>query len=182
MGDGTLREDAPLRPATLYGSAKAGLHAVAAGVRGAGGVLARLGPRVLPLRAGRAPGAARSRASPGRCWRASRRETSSGEQVRDFLHAEDVAAAFVALLDSPVTGPVNVASGVPVAVRELVAEIALATDRAELLELGALPQRPGEPPRILADVRRLREEVGFRPEFDLAGGVAAAVEALRRLA
>jgi nucleoside-diphosphate-sugar epimerase len=88
----------------------------------------------------------------------------------------------VALLDSPITGPVNLASGAPVAVRDLVAEIALATDRAELLELGALPQRAGEPPRIVADVRRLREEVGFRPELDLAGGVAAAVEALRRLA
>jgi nucleoside-diphosphate-sugar epimerase len=181
VGDGTLREDAPLRPATLYGSAKAGLNEVAGAFAAGAGCSFAWGRVFFLYGPDEAPG--RLFASVARSLLAGEpARTSSGEQVRDFLHADDVAAAFVALTDSSVTGPVNLASGVPVAVRDLVAEIALATDRAELLELGALPQRPGEPPRIVADVRRLREEVGFRPEFDLAGGVAAAVEALRRLA
>ena len=38
---------------------------------------------------------------------------SHGRQIRDFLYVEDVAEAFVALLDSDITGPVNIASGSP---------------------------------------------------------------------
>ncbi len=37
--------------------------------------------------------------------------TSHGNQVRDYLYAGDVADAFVALLESDVTGPINIASG-----------------------------------------------------------------------
>ena len=36
---------------------------------------------------------------------------SHGNQVRDYLFAEDVADAFVALLESDVTGPINIALG-----------------------------------------------------------------------
>ena len=39
-------------------------------------------------------------------------ETTSGTQSYDFMHVDDVAAAFAALLDSPAIGAVNIASGV----------------------------------------------------------------------
>jgi nucleoside-diphosphate-sugar epimerase len=39
---------------------------------------------------------------------------SSGIQIRDYLFVEDVADAFVRLLNSSVNGPVNIASGKPV--------------------------------------------------------------------
>jgi nucleoside-diphosphate-sugar epimerase len=178
-GDGTLREDSALGATTLYGAAKSGLREVAEAFAAQtafelawGRVFFLYGPDEAPGRLFASVARSLLAGEPAR--------TSTGEQVRDFLHADDVGTAFAALIGADgVTGPVNVASGSPVAVRDLVAEIALATDRPELLELGALPQRPGEPGRIVADVGRLRDEVGFRPAFDLPGGVAAAVEALR---
>ncbi|WP_421021629.1 NAD-dependent epimerase/dehydratase family protein, partial [Klebsiella pneumoniae] len=39
-------------------------------------------------------------------------QCSHGMQIRDFLHVADVASALVTLLDSDVTGPVNIGSGV----------------------------------------------------------------------
>jgi nucleoside-diphosphate-sugar epimerase len=85
--------------------------------------------------------------------------------VRDFLHSSDAARGFAALLAADVDGPVNIASGEGVSVAQLVGWIGEALGRPELIELGALPSRPGEPDRLLAAVARLREEVGFVPSF-----------------
>jgi len=95
------------------------------------------------------------------------------------MHVEDVAAAFAALADSAFTGPVNVASGEPVTVRQVVDELAAAAGRRDLLRPGELPEREDDPPRLVADVTRLREEVGFTPRIELAEGLRRTLEWLR---
>ena len=100
---------------------------------------------------------------------------SHGRQIRDFLYVRDAADALVALLDSDVLGPVNIASGVPVAVLEVVQEIAHQLERPNLVRLGALPTSENEPPLLLADVARLRDEVGWSPWYDLAKGLAETI-------
>ncbi len=164
----------PLAPATLYGVAKDALRRVAsayaaqAGVELAWGRLFFLyGPRETPGRL--VPSVIRS------LLNGEAVVTGSGAQVRDFLHVEDVAGAVVALLDSSVLGAVNIASGVPVGVGEVVEQIVRVIGHPELVRRGALPERPGEPPLLLADVTRLREEVGFRPRWQLADGLTATV-------
>jgi nucleoside-diphosphate-sugar epimerase len=82
-------------------------------------------------------------------------ETTAGEQLRDFLHVDDVATALATIAESGVTGPVNVASGRPVRVREVVQHIGELTGRADLLELGALPYAPGDPMVVTADAAKL---------------------------
>ena len=106
--------------------------------------------------------------------------TTEGWQVRDFMHVEDVAGAFCMLLDSGVEAPVNIASGIPVTVREVVAAIAAAAGRPELVQWGAQPMRDGEPPLIVGDARRLRAEVGFSPGYDLEAGLRHTVDWWRR--
>lgn len=105
---------------------------------------------------------------------------TSGVQQRDFLHVADVAGAFVALLDSPVTGAVNIASGVPVTLAEVVKQIARQIGREDLLRLGALPDRPDDPPALLARTQRLQDEVRWHPGFDLAAGLADAIACRRK--
>ena len=104
-----------------------------------------------------------------------RAPTTEGSQVRDFLHVQDVADAFVTLLAGGVTGPVNIASGEPVSVADLVTSVARKLSRLDLLDRGALPTTPGEPPRIVADIRRLSTEVGWRPKYDLDSGLDQAI-------
>lgn len=165
----------PLRPATLYGVAKDGLRRVAGAYTEQEGVelaWARVfflyGPREAPGRLVSSVVRSLLAGEPV--------DTTSGEQVRDFMHVEDVAGALAALLESSVVGEVNVASGEPVSVRDLLATVADAVGRPQLIRRGALPDRPGEPPSLVADVTRLREEVGYRPHWSLAEGLASTVE------
>jgi len=104
-------------------------------------------------------------------------KTTHGRQIRDFSHVADIGAAFAALLDAEATGAVNLGSGRPTAVREIIEEIARIVGLPELVAFGALPLAPDEPPLLVADVRRLRDEVGFTPDFDLAAGLRQTVAA-----
>jgi nucleoside-diphosphate-sugar epimerase len=87
-----------------------------------------------------------------------------------------VGRAFAALLLSDVTGPVNIGSGTRVTIADLLGKIAGQLGRPELLRLGARPAAPSEPLLLVPDVTRLHEEVGWRPEFALAQGVADTIQ------
>lgn len=101
---------------------------------------------------------------------------SHGNQIRDFLHVTDVARAFVALLSSQVTGVVNIASGQPVKVKELVCKIAELTNQLHLVQLGVLPTPPDEIPLLVGDNRRLTQEVGWQPIYNLESGLTQTLE------
>ena len=60
---------------------------------------------------------------------------SHGNQIRDFLYVQDVADGFIALLDSQVNGAVNIASGSPIALKEVIYQIAGKLNRENLIEL-----------------------------------------------
>ena len=97
-------------------------------------------------------------------------------EAQEAVQAEhQVGAAFVALLDSTVQGPVNIGSGRGVAVRELVELIGATVGRPELIEYGAVPMASNDPPSLVADVGRLRDEVRFEPRFDLPAGIRDSV-------
>ncbi|MDQ4026154.1 MAG: NAD(P)-dependent oxidoreductase, partial [Actinomycetota bacterium] len=101
---------------------------------------------------------------------------TEGGQVRDYLASGPAGRALAALLESSVRGPVNVASGRGTSVRKLVELIAGAAGRPDLPRFGAVPSRPGEPARIVADVTRLEQEVGWQAPTNLTEEVEATVE------
>jgi nucleoside-diphosphate-sugar epimerase len=163
-----------LAPATLYGVAKDALRRLAAAYAEREGfelAWARpfffYGPREDP---GRLVSSVARSLLAGQAV-----DTTSGEQRRDFLHVDDVAAAVLAVLRSPVVGPVNIASGESVMVAEVIERIAQLIGRPELVRRGGLPDRP-EPPLLVADIVRLRDEVGFRPRWALIDGLTDAVQ------
>jgi nucleoside-diphosphate-sugar epimerase len=101
---------------------------------------------------------------------------SHGRQIRDFLHVADVGAAFAALLDSAVVGPVNIGSGNGIAIADLLGEVARQIGRPDLLRLGARASPAGEPEVLVPDVSRLRGQVGWVPHFVLADGLRDAID------
>jgi nucleoside-diphosphate-sugar epimerase len=105
-------------------------------------------------------------------------ETTEGGQIRDFLHVADVGAAVAAVALSELEGAVNVGSGTPVTVRELVGTIARLCAAEDRVHFGALPYRPNDPMHVLADVTRLAS-TGFTPRFDLASGLEDTIRARR---
>lgn len=97
--------------------------------------------------------------------------TTEGEQVRDFLHVEDVASAICAVANSKLTGAVNVGSGQPVRVRDIVRKLGEITGREDLIEFGALPYRESDPMFVCANNRRLVENIDWKPQYDLETGL-----------
>ena len=108
--------------------------------------------------------------------RGERVATSEGSQVRDFMHVDDVAGAFVTLVEGEVQGPVNIASGQPTTVRDVITLVAEAAGGLDRVDFGALPMRAGEPSRIVGAADRLQAEAGFGPRIGLAAGLTATVE------
>jgi nucleoside-diphosphate-sugar epimerase len=101
--------------------------------------------------------------------------SSHGNQIRSFLHAADVGEAFAAVLDSELEGPVNIGSDERIAIKDLLARISRQVGRADLLRVGARPAAPGEPPLLVPDICRLRDEAGWRPRFTLDQGLSDAI-------
>jgi nucleoside-diphosphate-sugar epimerase len=167
-------EDAIQRPATLYGAAKHGLHTIAAAFAEQSGLSLAWG-RLFFLYG---PHEAPERFVPSLVRHLLANEPTpmtAGTQRRDFLHAADAGAAFAALAESNVKGSVNVASGTAVVLCELAQQIAQSIGRGELLQIGALPMPRGEPPALVADVARLRYEVGWRPKIGLEEGLGSVI-------
>jgi nucleoside-diphosphate-sugar epimerase len=165
----------PLAPATRYGTAKNTLRtslaaaAPALGLSWAWGrVFFLYGPHEVP---GRLVSDVTAGLLAGR-----RVAVSTGTQERDFMHVADVARAFVTLLDSGFGGPLNVATGKVVPVRDVIERLGTLTGGSELIDFGARPSPPGDPPRLAADVRALTTKVGFTPRYDLARGLQDTVD------
>lgn len=164
----------PTNPATTYGVCKLSMqrmlqaYCAETGVSGAWGRIFFLyGPHEHPSRLVSSVVRSLLQGNLARC--------SPGTQIRDFMHVQDVADAFVSLLESAVTGPVNIGSGQPVTLREVIYQIAHGIGRSDLVRLGALPMSPSDPPLLCADVRRLSSEVGWAPAYDLDHGLGDTV-------
>ena len=93
------------------------------------------------------------------------------QQVRDFLYVKDVAAAFVALLESDVSGPVNIASGCAVKLQEIVQIAERCLGMEGQVKFGELPVADNECPVIVGDCHRLNFEVGWRPAYSFIAGL-----------
>ncbi|WP_162901472.1 NAD(P)-dependent oxidoreductase [Breoghania sp. L-A4] len=154
------RRDLP-SPHTLYGTAKDATRRMAEAYCRESGLSfawARIfflfGPHEHPNRLGGSIAKALVLDEEARC--------SSGIHLRDFLSTADAGGAIAALALSGVGGAVNIGSGTAMSIGDFARAFGDAAGRPDLIRLGAMPDRPGDPARIVADITRLRDEVGFR--------------------
>jgi len=106
---------------------------------------------------------------------------SGGSPERDFLYAEDAAAAYVAIADAldraEVRGEAfNAGSGRPHPVREVVELIARIAGTDVELDIRGSGNPPGEIDRQYVDPAKLREVVGWEPRIELEDGLGLTVD------
>jgi nucleoside-diphosphate-sugar epimerase len=171
----------PLKPTMLYGTSKDATRRILEEFGQAQG-LSVAWARLFFLY-GPGEGAARLVPSVARALAAGQpAKCTSGTGLRDFMDVRDVGAGLAALALSSVTGAVNVASGEATSIADIARKLGLLADRPELVHIGALPNRPGEPPRIVADISRLRDEVEFTATRTLDQGLAEALDYWKHVA
>lgn len=178
LGDGVCREGiTPLNPHTLYGQVKVETAHWLADFCQEKGISQAWGRVFLPFGVGE--NINRLVPSVALALQAGKEaKCSSGVQVRDFMNARDIGWAFAALLMSTVEGDVNVASGEPHTIAELAITLGEISGRPDLVHLGALPDRSDDPPVLVADVSRLRDEVGFMPSMGFRDSLKQAYDQL----
>ena len=103
-----------------------------------------------------------------------------GNQIRDYLFVEDVANAFVTLLESDIKGPINIASGKPIVLKDIFCSIEDLVDKKHLIEVGKLPAPELDPPVLFADVQRLNQEMNWKPKMTLETGLKNTIEWWRK--
>jgi UDP-glucose 4-epimerase len=90
-----------------------------------------------------------------------------GNQQRDFVYVGDIVKATLLALASDVSGEVfNVGTGKGTSVNRI-AELLIQKLRPDL-EPRFQPAQPGEIRNSIADISRIRERLGFRPEAELS--------------
>lgn len=110
-------------------------------------------------------GRARRRADPFEVW-------GDGEQVRDFIHVDDVIELTMRAIERDVDGPVNLCSGTGVTMNQLVTQICLAAGYAP--EIWHRDDRPTGVRYRVGDPSLMRELLGT-PVVSLDDGIDRAL-------
>ena len=102
--------------------------------------------------------------------------TPDGTCIRDYVHVLDLAEAHIRALEAPaeLAGGYNVGVGHGDSVREVIDMARLVTGR-EIPEV-AVARRPGDPPELVADSRKIQQKLGWRPRRTLEDSIRSAWE------
>jgi UDP-glucose 4-epimerase len=95
-------------------------------------------------------------------------DTHDGTGVRDYIHVSDLVMAHRLALEHLRSGGdsevFNCGYGRGFSVREVIAAVERTSGRR--IPVRELPRRPGDPPAVVADPRRIQRKLGWRPEHD----------------
>lgn len=172
-----VRECTPLRPVTAYGASKAAaeIAALALHRRGVARVkVARPFNLVGPgLRPGFAPSDFMAQALAARRAGGGEIRVGNLEPRRDFVDVRDAVRAYRLLLeaDGGWGECFNVATGAPVAVRELLAGVIEAAGAGAAVVEDPARRRAVDVPEQVGDATALRALTGWRPEVPLAASL-----------
>ncbi|MCB9849839.1 MAG: UDP-glucose 4-epimerase GalE [Phycisphaerales bacterium] len=92
--------------------------------------------------------------------------TPDGTCIRDYIHVEDLAEAHLRALEHTAKGgfnAFNVGTGVGTSVRQIIEAACAVTDCA--IPAVETERRPGDPPQLYADPSKLRDTLGWKPEY-----------------
>jgi dTDP-L-rhamnose 4-epimerase len=105
-----------------------------------------------------------------------------GRQRRDFVHAEDVARAFLLALDRPeaVGRTYNIGSGVDRTVTEVAASLAKAMGREDIQPVIAGGMRKGDIRHCFPDLTAAERDLGYKAQTNYDAGLAELAEWVAR--
>lgn len=90
--------------------------------------------------------------------------TKDGTCIRDYVHVLDLAQAHMLALNCEQSDVFNLGSGTGYSVLEVIEAARKVTGHD--IPIVERPRRVGDPPRLIADSRKIRKALGWEPRFD----------------
>jgi UDP-glucose 4-epimerase len=90
-------------------------------------------------------------------------ETPDGTCIRDYIHIVDLARAHILALGAARSELYNLGTGGGASVREVIAACRKITGK--MIDTVEKTRRPGDPPRLIASSDKIKNELGWRPQF-----------------
>jgi UDP-glucuronate 4-epimerase len=178
VGVGTITEETPLRPTSIYGATKVACEQLIQGFA------AEYGLQGVSLRIGRVYGPYRR----ANCYLGSMIRDAAAGRVTEipcdprfiyhYVHVDDVAEALIAALETK-TLPVreyNVGSGQALLMPQIAAIATQAIPGAKVKLVAGADDVPDV--HTVFDISRIARELGWRPRFDLARGLQSYRQAI----
>jgi len=165
-----LTEDGPVKPVNLYAATKrAGEELCGYYCSGYG-----MGISTLRIFSPYGPGDHERRLIPSvikSCLAGEAPRVSSGTQKWDFIFIDDIVEAYIRAIGHQPEGHeiLNIGSGCPVAVRDIVIRIRQLVGPGPDPLWGAMPHRSSEIWSMSADITRARRRLGWEPKTQILG-------------
>ncbi|MXP20154.1 NAD-dependent epimerase/dehydratase family protein [Gordonia sp. HNM0687] len=96
-----------------------------------------------------------------------------GGQTRSLCYVSDLVRGLIALIDTPVHGPINLGNPHEMTVLQIAELVRDITGSTSTIEYRPLPQ--DDPTRRRPDIGRARNELGWQPKVDVATGLAMTI-------
>lgn len=168
-----LEDETPTDPKTLYGNGKNAVYNVAKVFCAQNGIDFKW-PRIFNLYG---PNEKPQRLMPSvinACLRGEDVKVSDCLKFQDYLHVEDTARGIVDVFEKDISGAVNICSGKPVQLREIVTKIAELTDFKGKILWGAVPAAFGDD-LVVGNNEKLKS-VGWKPQYSLEEGLKMTID------
>lgn len=102
-----------------------------------------------------------------------------GKQTRDYMYIQDAVKAYDLLLQSHqklLGKAVNFGTGNELNISELARSVIRLCGQEKHLQPVHVAERPGEVKRLCADTTLAKQELGFKPEYDIEKGLSELIE------
>lgn len=103
------------------------------------------------------------------CLKGEEVKVSDCLKFQDYLHVADTARGIVKVFSSDIQGAVNICSGQPIQLRQIVNTIAELTGFKGNILWGAIPSAFGDD--IVVGNNRILKSLGWQPKYDLRNGL-----------
>ncbi len=100
---------------------------------------------------------------------------TSGAKVRDYLHVEDVVSAIWKAGTGDIQGPVNIASGQPVTLKDMVYQVADILGKSKSVVFETMPDDPMDPKHVVGN-NGLLLKTGWKPKYTLESGLRQTID------
>lgn len=163
-----LEDETPTDPQTLYGNSKNAIFNIAKVYCRQNGIDFKW-PRIFNLYG---PAEKPQRLMPSvinSCLKGEDVKVSDCLKFQDYLHVEDTARGIVEVFESDIQGAVNICSGKPVQLRQIVEKIAELTNFKGKILWGAIPAAFGDD-LVVGNNEKLKS-IGWQQKYNLEEGL-----------